>query len=67
MEGESMIKTATKTAANKSYAGVKSANPATHDERSNATCPSTGRFPPIETALMSIINNKRLEGAKKIV
>ncbi|WP_170764934.1 hypothetical protein [Ruegeria lacuscaerulensis] len=62
-----MIKTATEVAIDQVRAGIKSSGPAAHEELSNTTNPNTGRFPPIEHALMDIVNNKRLEGAKKNV
>ncbi len=62
-----MIKTATEIAMNQVLAEIKSSGAAVKEELSKTTNSSSGRFPPIEIALMDIVNNKRLEEAKKNV
>lgn len=62
-----MIKTAFEVATHVSPKAMQPSGAAMMGAHSGNTQSSSGRFPPIENALSEIINNKRLEEAKKDV
>lgn len=60
------MKSATEVASvNQVLQSMRSTGSTVRIELSNTAKSNTGRFPPIESALMDIISNKRLDGAKK--
>ncbi len=61
-----MIKTAIEGTL-RATAAMQSLGAASGGKPSSTTNPSSSRFPPIENALSEIINNKRLEEAKRDV
>lgn len=61
-----MNKTAIEVAVQRTPTATKLAGPAVRGGGSNAEIPDRNPFPPVETALTSIVNNKKLGEAKSI-
>ncbi len=62
-----MIKTAIEVSSNRASAAMHSYGTSLQRETPKTANASSGRFPPIENALLDIIKNTRLEEAKRDV